>query len=96
MWVRHWRRFVLAATSCVLLFAAAPAAQSRGNAYDRGYREGLPQGTQDARQGREARLDRNSTYRDADRGYQNRFGSRDVYRDNFRRGFAAGYRTGFD
>ena len=70
----------------------------RGSAtgYDRGYREGVQQGEQDGRQGREPQVERNSVYRDADLGYQGRYGSRDAYRDDFRRGFASGYRTGYE
>jgi flagellar biosynthesis/type III secretory pathway protein FliH len=96
MWVSDWRRLVLAASSCVLLVATSSLAQDRGGAYDRGFREGVEQGMEDARRGRGAWPDRSLQYSDADRGYQIRDGNRSVYRSNFRRGFTAGYRTGYD
>jgi hypothetical protein len=96
MWVSHWRRLVLAASSCLLLAATSTAAQDPGGAYDRGFREGIEQGVQDARRGLDAWPDRSLQYSDADRGYQTRFGNRSSYRTNFRRGFTAGYWTGYD
>lgn len=63
--------------------------------YDLGYREGARQGEQDARRGR-FDLERDSAYRDGDRGYNRRFGDRERYRDRFRAGFADGYRASFD
>ena len=65
-------------------------------AYDRGHREGLQRGERDARDGRAFNLDRDNVYRDADRGYNRTYGSRDVYQSEFRRGFAEGYRTGYN
>jgi hypothetical protein len=90
------RRLFVAAASCVLLASATAAAQGTGNAYDRGYREGVRQGEQDGRQGRERQIDRNTVYRNSDLGAERRYGSRDVYRDDVRRGFSAGYRVGYD
>jgi hypothetical protein len=49
--------------------------------YERGYRDGLRQGEQDARQRRAFDLGRNANY---------------GARDDFRRGFADGYRVGFE
>ena len=71
------------------------ATQDYGTAFDRGYREGLQQGQRDLRDGREPRYERSRAYRQGDRGYQDRYGSREIYRNNFRRGFAAGYRAGY-
>jgi flagellar biosynthesis/type III secretory pathway protein FliH len=34
-------------------------------------------------------------YRDADDGYNSRYGNRDAYRNEFRRGFSSGYREGY-
>lgn len=66
------------------------------DAYDRGYRQGLREGEQDARRGRDFDLYGNSDYRDGDRGYNQRDGNRDRYRSSYRSGFESGYRTGFD
>jgi hypothetical protein len=83
-------------TLCIgLLGPSLVCAQSFGGGYDRGYREGVQQGEEDGREGRDPQAERSSVYRDGDRGYQDRYGSRDVYRDEFRRGFASGYRDGY-
>ena len=60
------------------------------NGFDRGFREGLRLGEEDSRRGRDFRLDAHDVYRDADRGYQSRYGSREVYRNSFRQGFSTG------
>jgi hypothetical protein len=65
-------------------------------AYDFGYRAGLQLGEQDGRKGRSFGYERDGTYRSGDRGYNRTFGSRDVFRTEFRRGFAAGYRIAYD
>jgi hypothetical protein len=90
---RHWARLLVAATACAVL--ASPAAGQTNNAFDRGYREGVQRGEQDARSGREFQIERDRIYRDGDRGYNNRYGSRDSYRNDFRRGFSSGYRSGY-
>ena len=96
MGIRHWRQLLIGVLCIGLLSPTLASAQGISNGYDRGYREGVEQGEQDSRQGREPRVDGNSVYRDGDRGYQGRYGSRDVYRTDFRRGFASGYREGYD
>lgn len=93
MGARHWARWLLAAATCALL--AAPAAAQNNAAFDRGYREGLQQGSEDARRGRQFEIERDNAYRNGDRGYNRRYGDRDWYRTNFRRGYASGYRTGY-
>ena len=93
---RHWRLLLTGVLCIVFLRSTFAVAQSFDMAYGRGYREGVQLGEQDGRQGREPQWERSSIYRDADRGYQDRYGSRDSYRDEFRRGFASGYRSGFD
>ena len=93
---RYWGQ-LLSGALCLGLLSLSPAsAQGIGAGYDRGYREGVQQGEQDGRQGREPQVERNSVYREADLGYQGRYGSRDAYRDDFRRGFTSGYRTGYE
>jgi len=68
---------------------------ARSEAYDRGYREGLRQGEFDARRGVALDFERDPLFRDGTRGYDRRYGSRDLYRDDFRRGFTDGYRSSF-
>ena len=63
--------------------------------YDLGDREGARQGEQDARRGR-FDLDNDRAYREGDRGYNRRFGTRDAWRDRFRAGYENGYRSSVD
>jgi hypothetical protein len=90
---RNWSRWLLAAAASAVL--AAPAAAQNNGAFDRGYREGIERGADDARRGRRFELERDNVYRNADRGYNSRYGGRDGYRNDFRRGYASGYRTGY-
>lgn len=107
---RGWIRQTIAAATCAALIAG-PASGAFGaqrddygtrastraqSAYDAGFREGARQGAADARDGRAAGYERDSIYRAGDRGYESSWGNRDAYRTEFRRGFAAGYRQGFD
>ena len=69
--------------------------QSR-EVYERGYREGLRTGENHGRNNRDFNFEREGAYRAGDLGYDQRFGSRDTYRVEFRRGFAAGYRNAYD
>ena len=94
MGARYWTRLLLAATACAVM--ASPAAGQNNSAFERGQREGVQRGEQDARRGREFQLERDPVYRDGDRGYNNRFGNRDWYRNDFRRGFTSGYRRGYE
>src|SRR5437870_5801027 len=64
-------------------------------AYDTGYREGLDNGLNDARRGREFNYARAGAYRDADDGYSRSLGDRDEYRRVFRQGYVAGYTEGY-
>jgi hypothetical protein len=89
---------------------AAPACASRGHynyqrddrreferrAYDAGHRDGLSHGEDDARHRRELRVDRDSDYRSADRGYRGEYGDRENYRRAFREGYGVGYGEGFN
>jgi hypothetical protein len=88
---------------------AAPACASRSHynyqrddhreferrAYDAGQRDGLAHGEDDARHRRELRIDRDSEYRSADRGYRGEYGDRENYRRAFRQGYGVGYGEGF-
>jgi len=71
-------------------------AQNVRPAQDNGFREGLRQGETDARDRRSANFERDEVYRSGDRGYERRFGDPATYRVEFQRGFAAGYRQGYD
>lgn len=111
MQVGHWKPLLLAAM-CAALFSPstvqivsaqavprserAPRASRDSDVYDRGYREGERQGEHDARRGRSFSFENDPAFRNGDRGYNRRFGSRDDYRDQFRAGFADGYRSAYE
>jgi hypothetical protein len=90
---RRWGRWLFTAIACALL--AAPAAAQNNAAFERGYREGIQRGADDARDGRRFEPQRDRVYRDGDRGYNSRYGSREWYRNEFRRGYSTGYRDGY-
>lgn len=69
-------------------FTRSPAA---GN----GYRDGLAQGRDDARDRDRYDPVRASRYRQGDRGYNNRYGSRDDYKREYRSAFQQGYEQGY-
>jgi hypothetical protein len=103
-------RFLLAATCAAAMAASVATVQAQiavprnggwqatqiRDAYDRGYREGIQRGERDGRDGRNFDYTRDGTYRSADSGYNQRYGTRDAYRGEFRRGYQAGYRVGYD
>jgi hypothetical protein len=93
---RHTRQLLIGVLCIALLSPSLVLAQGFSTAYDRGYREGVQQGERDGRDGRNPQFERSSVYRDADRGYQDRYGNRDQYQNEFRRGFASGYREGYN
>lgn len=63
--------------------------------FDHGYRDGLAKGREDARDRDSFDPVRHRWYRNGDRGYTNRYGSRDRYKLVYRDGFEAGYRDGY-
>ncbi len=65
-------------------------------AFNNGYQRGLEHGQADLRSRRSADFRRDHDYRDADQGYDRRFGSREEYREQFRRGYQAGYVDGYE
>jgi len=93
---RHWRLLLIGVLCIGLLSSTFASAQGFGGPYDRGYREGVQQGEEDSRRGRDQQWERSSVYRNADEGYQDRWGSRDAYRSEFRRGYISGYQTGYN
>jgi hypothetical protein len=64
-------------------------------AYDNGYRDGLEKGREDANDRDSYDPVRHSWYRSGNRGYDNRYGSRDQYKLVYRDGFEAGYEQGY-
>jgi hypothetical protein len=65
-------------------------------AYDNGYRRGLENGQNDARDRRDFRIDRDRDFRNADAGYRGGWGDRDLYRRQFRDGYREGYAQGYN
>lgn len=63
--------------------------------FDIGARDGLEKGREDARDRRAFDARRHKWYRDGDRDYNDRYGNRERYKDEYRRGFIAGYERGF-
>ena len=65
--------------------------------YDNGYRDGLEKGREDALDRDSYDPVRHSWYRSGNRGYNNRYGTKDqyklVYRDGFEAGYAQAYRA---
>ena len=90
---RRSAQWLFAAITCALL--ATPAAAQNNAPFERGYREGIRHGADDVRDGRRFEPERDRVYRDADDGYNSRYGNRDAYRNEFRRGFTSGYREGY-
>ncbi len=67
---------------------ASPAAQN-------GYRDGYDGGRDDARDRDEYDPIRDSRYRAGDRGYENRYGAREIYKREYRAAFEQGYERGY-
>ena len=67
-----------------------------GVPFDNGYQDGLDKGREDADDNDSYDPARHSRYRSADRGYNQRYGTKaqyqDLYREGFRRGYDEGYR----
>ena len=64
-------------------------------AYRRGYDDGVVKGREDDGDRDSFDPARHSWYRNADRGYNSRYGSKDDYRSEYRRGFLAGYEAAY-
>jgi hypothetical protein len=64
-------------------------------AFDRGFRDGLEKGREDARDRDSYDPVRHRWYRSGDRGYERRYGLKDAYRNIYREGFKAGYDEAF-
>ena len=64
-------------------------------AYDNGFRDGQEKGREDVRDRDAYDPVRHSWYRNGNRGYNNRYGTRDQYKLAYRDGFEAGYSQAF-
>jgi hypothetical protein len=63
--------------------------------FDIGARDGFEKGRDDVRDRRAYDARRHKWYREGDRDYNDRYGNRERYKDEYRRGFLAGYERGF-
>lgn len=64
-------------------------------AFDNGYRDGLDEGRRDRRNGDAYDPVRSRRYRDGDRHYNGRYGTRSDYTRDYRAGFMRGYQDGY-
>ena len=63
--------------------------------FDNGYRDGLEKGREDAGDRDSSDPVRHSWYRNGERGYNSRYGTRETYKLTYRDGFEAGYEQGY-
>ena len=97
------KRYLTASAAVLLALLTLPAcAHAQGRYYDgrsavyqEGYREGVREGERDARRGDPFSYRDERAYRQADRGYQGRYGDRDRYRQLFQSGYVDGYSAGY-
>jgi hypothetical protein len=64
-------------------------------AFDNGYNDGVDKGREDVRDRDSYDPNRHRWYRNADRGYEGRYGLKDEYREVYREGFLAGYNESY-
>jgi len=72
-----------------------PVSGYKDPAFSRGHAEGYKRGFDDGRGGGRYDPVQYREYRDGDRGYVARYGSRDGYKSNYRDGFRQGYEEGY-
>lgn len=65
-------------------------------ALDTGYRDGLGAGQKDLKDRKEYRPEKHDSYEDADHGYRKNYGSKDLYKQEYRKGFLRGYQDAFN
>jgi len=97
MTVRILAMTVLAALPVAAVAEAQVARQAvpRSPAFTEGYDRGVRAGENDRRRNQPFGYIDDLTYRRAEDGYRNQYGSRDRYRDEFRRGYQSGYEAGY-
>lgn len=76
-------------------YSRYPGAGYASFGFDQGYLDGFEKGREDARDRDYYDPVRHRWYRNADRGYDRRFGPRDAYRLAYRDGFGTGYDRGY-
>jgi hypothetical protein len=64
-------------------------------AFEYGFADGYKAGVEDIRDSDKFQPTDHGAYRDGDRGYEGRYGERDVYKTEYRDGFRAGYTRGY-
>ncbi len=64
-------------------------------AFEYGFADGLKAGVEDRRDNDRFKPTDHDAYDDADRGYERRYGERELYKVEFRDGFHAGYTRGY-
>jgi len=64
-------------------------------ASDVGYRDGINAAMRDFREGKRYKPEDHDAYKDADHGFDSKYGSKDAYRQAYRAAFEQGYRAGF-
>ncbi|HMK29234.1 MAG TPA: hypothetical protein VK473_06065 [Terriglobales bacterium] len=67
----------------------------RNQAYNIGYQDGQRHGSQDRATGHSYRPTHDDDWRNADRGYNSSFGSKQAYKDEYRSGYQVGYDRGY-
>lgn len=65
-------------------------------ALNNGYNEGIDEGRKDGSKGDRYNYTDEGDYQKATKGYNSRYGDRELYRRYFREGFARGYRDGYE
>src|SRR3984893_3395427 len=65
-------------------------------ALDTGYRDGLGAGQKDLKDRKEFRPEKHDSYEDGDHGYRKNYGSKDLYKQEYRKGFLRGYQDAFN
>lgn len=71
------------------------AASSADIAFEFGFADGYKAGLEDRRNNEKFEPTDHDAYQDGDRGYERRYGERDVYRVDYRDGFHSGYTRGY-
>ena len=64
-------------------------------AYDNGYRDGLKSGHDDFKNHKDFKPERHDSYEDAKHGYHSRYGNKNEYKEQYRKGFMRGYEDAF-
>lgn len=70
--------------------------QPSGAAFQNGARDGYQKGTEDARDGKYPDVTRHKWYKNGTRDYDDRYGPKELYQRDYRRGFEEGYRRAFN